>query len=85
MKPIRLQVLRELPDKNVQDYQCQLSEEQRTIYKYIVDRYLLPFSSNLFLFRDPELQLLLAIVYNSDAPPTVYSWLLSGEFRRFML
>ncbi|VDO92573.1 unnamed protein product, partial [Haemonchus placei] len=32
------QVLRELPDKNVQDYECQLSEEQRTIYKFIVDR-----------------------------------------------
>ncbi|KAK6015777.1 SNF2 family protein, partial [Ostertagia ostertagi] len=33
-----IQVLRELPDKNVQDYECQLSEEQRTIYKFIVDR-----------------------------------------------
>ncbi|KIH50719.1 hypothetical protein ANCDUO_19200 [Ancylostoma duodenale] len=33
-----IQVLRELPDKNVQDYECQLSDEQRTIYKFIVDR-----------------------------------------------
>uniref|UniRef100_A0A8L8K3X7 Helicase ATP-binding domain-containing protein n=1 Tax=Heligmosomoides polygyrus TaxID=6339 RepID=A0A8L8K3X7_HELPZ len=38
MRRLKSEVLRELPDKNVQDYQCQLSEEQRTIYKYIVDR-----------------------------------------------
>uniref|UniRef100_A0A7I4Y705 TATA-binding protein-associated factor n=1 Tax=Haemonchus contortus TaxID=6289 RepID=A0A7I4Y705_HAECO len=38
MRRLKSEVLRELPDKNVQDYECQLSEEQRTIYKFIVDR-----------------------------------------------
>ncbi|WKX94873.1 hypothetical protein Q1695_011831 [Nippostrongylus brasiliensis] len=38
MRRLKSEVLRELPDKNVQDYKCQLSEEQRTIYKFIVDR-----------------------------------------------
>ncbi|VDN23919.1 unnamed protein product [Cylicostephanus goldi] len=38
MRRLKSEVLRELPDKNVQDYQCQLSDEQRTIYKFIVDR-----------------------------------------------
>ncbi|EPB70351.1 protein, SNF2 family [Ancylostoma ceylanicum] len=38
MRRLKSEVLRELPDKNVQDYECQLSDEQRTIYKFIVDR-----------------------------------------------
>ncbi|KAJ1347533.1 hypothetical protein KIN20_002610, partial [Parelaphostrongylus tenuis] len=38
MRRLKSEVLRELPDKNVQDYQCQLSDEQRLIYKFIVDR-----------------------------------------------
>ncbi|KJH49727.1 protein, SNF2 family [Dictyocaulus viviparus] len=38
MRRLKSEVLRELPDKNVQDYVCQLSEEQRAIYKFLVDR-----------------------------------------------
>uniref|UniRef100_A0A0K0DDV5 DUF3535 domain-containing protein n=1 Tax=Angiostrongylus cantonensis TaxID=6313 RepID=A0A0K0DDV5_ANGCA len=38
MRRLKSEVLRELPDKNVQDVECQLSDVQRTIYKFIVDR-----------------------------------------------
>lgn len=38
MRRLKSEVLKELPDKNVQDYECQLSEEQSVIYKFIIDR-----------------------------------------------
>ncbi|VDM56747.1 unnamed protein product [Angiostrongylus costaricensis] len=38
MRRLKSEVLRELPDKNVQDVECQLSDVQRTIYKFIVDK-----------------------------------------------
>ncbi|CAB3411490.1 unnamed protein product [Caenorhabditis bovis] len=30
-------VLKELPDKNVQDYECELSDDQKDIYRFVVD------------------------------------------------
>lgn len=38
MRRLKTEVLKELPDKNVQDYQCELTEEQKDIYRYLVNK-----------------------------------------------
>ncbi|CAI4228285.1 unnamed protein product [Auanema sp. JU1783] len=38
MRRLKSEVLTELPDKNVQDYECKLSPEQTEIYRLVVDR-----------------------------------------------
>ncbi|CAB02491.2 BTAF (TBP-associated factor) homolog [Caenorhabditis elegans] len=38
MRRLKTEVLKELPEKNVQDYECELTEDQKEIYRFVVDR-----------------------------------------------
>uniref|UniRef100_A0A8R1ESA6 Helicase C-terminal domain-containing protein n=1 Tax=Caenorhabditis japonica TaxID=281687 RepID=A0A8R1ESA6_CAEJA len=38
MRRLKTDVLKELPDKNVQDYECELTEDQKEIYRFIVNK-----------------------------------------------
>uniref|UniRef100_A0A1I7UC40 SNF2 family domain-containing protein n=1 Tax=Caenorhabditis tropicalis TaxID=1561998 RepID=A0A1I7UC40_9PELO len=38
MRRLKTEVLQELPEKNVQDYECELTEDQKDVYRFIVDR-----------------------------------------------
>ncbi|CAL2033128.1 unnamed protein product [Caenorhabditis brenneri] len=38
MRRLKSEVLKELPEKNVQDYECQLTEDQKEVYRFIVER-----------------------------------------------
>ncbi|UMM18227.1 hypothetical protein L5515_014390 [Caenorhabditis briggsae] len=38
LRRLKTEVLKELPDKNVQDYECELTEDQKDVYRFIVDR-----------------------------------------------
>ncbi|KAF1765325.1 hypothetical protein GCK72_005277 [Caenorhabditis remanei] len=38
MRRLKTEVLKELPEKNVQDYECELTDDQKDVYRFIVDR-----------------------------------------------